>query len=602
MTARALTIPPAALAAAPAMAGASAVKTADRHADIIHTSLAGMTAIVLLLLAALALPVVGLAPVKQLWAFGIMVLAALGGIGGLYYMNFRVHRHVSDQARLTEVLVNSLGQGFLSFDAAGICDSVYSQACADLLEGVPVGRNIIDVLHVGETQSADFRDWLDILFMPHHALSFDDVVAFLPKFYPHGGQRRVSLVYRPIRDAEGVLTRVVVIATDETEEFEAEQRAKVQQNYADMICRIFKERNQFLATITHIRKFSEAAARPVKRSEGAPFLRLLHTLKAAVKYFHMDALGDVIHKLENDLRADTATSDADFQACLRAGQVALDQGLNAVLNQVRDLIGQDYEGKGNTNEVEESVLYDFAQDMQNHRIDPALIRRYLSTIAAVPVDTCFGLFERELRDLAEITGKQVKPIRYTGTNPRVLTRPIQEFILSLTHICRNIVDHGIEPSVTRLARGKDPEGQVSIHTDLLPGAGVDRGEWLHIVISDDGNGVDPSKVRAKLATVDPHGKWRLEDDQAVIQHIFSWGFSTRDAITDLSGHGVGMEAVEREVQLLGGAIRVSSELYKGTRFDIRVPHSLALNRSTALETDAFAGSQPVLRPVPAAGI
>jgi chemotaxis protein histidine kinase CheA len=113
-----------------------------------------------------------------------------------------------------------------------------------------------------------------------------------------------------------------------------------------------------------------------------------------------------------------------------------------------------------------------------------------------------------------------------------------------------------------------------VHADLAMGG--DQKEWLHIIISDDGNGIDPSRVRTKLAALDPQGPWRHEDDQTVIQHIFSWGFSTRDNVTDLSGQGVGMEAVEREVRLLGGTIKVYSELYHGVRFDIRVPYSMDL--------------------------
>lgn len=247
------------------LAGDSAVGEATRNVDIIHTSLAGMTAIVLMLLGALALPVFGEAPVTQPVALVTMLLAALAGIGGLYYMNYRVHLHVSNQARLTEVLVNSLGQGFLSFDSTGVCGRVYSQACIDLLETVPGGKNIMQVLRIPADQHADFKDWLDILFMPNHALGFDDVVKFLPQFFSHSQGRRISLMYRPIRDPHGALLRMVTIATDRTEEHEAQTRAQKQQNYADMICRIFKERNQFLATITHLRRFLEDAALPVKR-------------------------------------------------------------------------------------------------------------------------------------------------------------------------------------------------------------------------------------------------------------------------------------------------------------------------------------------------
>lgn len=555
-------------------AAGKAVLTEAIPADIIHTSLAGMTGIVLMLLGAVALPVFHYAPVSQLFAFIIMAATSLTGIGGLYYMNYKVHQHVTRQARLTEVLVNSLGQGFLTFNSEGICGPVYSQACLDLLESVPAGKNVQEVLHVPESQRADFKDWMNILFMPNHALGFDDIIKFMPPFFPHSQGRRISLVYKPIRTKDESLYQVVVIATDQTEEYEAQQRAKQQQNFADMICRIFRERNQFRATLTHIREFLEISNHPVRREEAAPMLRSLHTLKAAVKHFNLTQLGDIVHKLELDLRSETVTSDEQFQAILKDGRQKIAEAVALVKEEVRDLIGQDYEWRGNMHEVEEKAIYDFAAEMQQQRADPDLIRRYLNTIAAVPVNDCFRAFESELRDLAQITGKQVKQIRFTGSNPRVLTQSIQNFLFSLTHICRNIVDHGIEPPITRMARGKDPAGQVSIHTEILNDE--QKGTLLHIVISDDGHGIDPSRVRDKLSLIDPQGSWRQEDDQTLIQRIFGFGFSTSENVTDLSGQGVGMEAVEREVKQLGGSIKVYSELYKGVRFDIHIPYRLDL--------------------------
>lgn len=554
--------------------GSEALDVARRNVDIVHTSLAGMTAIVVVLLFAVALPVFGHRPVSQMAAFITMAIASVAGIGTLYFMNFRIHDHVSTQARLTEVLVNSLGQGFLSFNANGLCASVYSQACIELLESVPAKQNILDVLRIPADQHADMKEWLGILFMPGHALGFDDVVRFLPQTFPHSRGRRVTLMYRPIRDQSGQLAQVVVIATDQTEEYEAQMRAQQQQDYVNMICLVFKERNQFLATVTHIRKFIEVAAEPPQKDSMAAILRSLHTLKAAVKHFHLTKLNETIRNLESDLRA-PEISDEKFYLRLKTGREEVANELDNVMEQLRDFTGQDYEGNASLHEVEESVVYDFAKKMRKENAPSELVRAYLSTIAAVHLHDCFKAFERELHDLSEITGKQVKPIRYTGANPPILTRPIQEFLFSLSHVCRNIIDHGIEPAVTRLARGKDPAGQVSIHGDLIPDSDTQR-EWLHLVIADDGGGIDPSRVRSKLASADPRGQWREEDDQTVIQRIFSWGFSTRDQVTDLSGRGVGLEAVEREVKALGGTIKVFSELYRGTRFDIRLPNSLDL--------------------------
>lgn len=571
------------------LAAKNAITQAQKQAAVIHTTLVGMMAIVIGLLSVIALPVFHQHPLTQPFVFAAMVVLAVSGISYLYLQNLKIHKSVSSQARLTEVLVNSLGQGFLSFDIQGNCGPVYSQACLDLLETDPSGKGIADVLKVPEDQRVDFRDWLDVLFMPNHALSFEDVVRFLPQSFVHSQGRRVSLLYRPIRDNAGALVQVVVIATDRTEEHEAQLQAQKQQGYANMICGIFKERNQFLATLTQIRKFLEILPENVRRENAPPILRLLHTLKAAVKHFHMDDLGDVVRQLENDLRADQINSDDEFRKQLKVGQNKIQENLNLIMALVRDLIGQDYEGMGNTYEIAEGTLYDFVADMRARHADPELIKIYLKKIAAAPINDSFRSFERELRDLCEITGKQVKPVRFTGSNPRILTKALQEFIFSLTHICRNIIDHGIEPSVMRISNGKDPFGQVSIHSDVVLDD-VSGQELLHIIISDDGAGIDPARVRAKLASTDPQGAWRNQDDHAVIQNIFSWGFSTRDNVTDLSGRGVGMEVVEREVKNLGGRIEVFSQINQGTRFDIKIPYSLELPEDREKTNGAKSGT------------
>ncbi len=559
------------------VASKAVLTEAIRQVDIIHTSFVGVAAIVITLLAAVALPVFGYQPVKEMTAFIVIIAASFVGVGYLYYVNYHVHQHVSNQARLTEVLVNSLGQGFLSFDRQGRCGEVYSQACTDLLEGVPAGKNVQQVLHISEKDYADFHDWMDILFMPNHALGFDDAIRFMPAFFPHSQGRRISLVYRPIRTKNSALFQVVVIATDQTEEYAAQQRAKQQQDFAEMVCRIFKGRNQFRQTLNHLREFLEESDRAgIRRDEASSLLRSLHTLKAAVMHFHLVELGEVVHKLESDLRSESITSDELFQSCLREGRLHIADALTRVKNEVRDLVGQDYEWRENMHEVEESAIYEFVHVLQAKQTDPELIRQFLSTIAAIPVNECFRAFERSLYDLAEVMGKQLKPVRYTGNNPRVLTQPLQDFLFSLTHVSRNIIDHGIEPPITRMARGKDPAGQTSIHAELIKD---ERGaEWLHLIISDDGGGIDPSRIRVRLAADDPNGSWTEDDDQAVIQRVFGWGFSTREQANTISGQGVGLEAVQREVQLLGGKIRVESEIYKGTRFEIMLPYRFDLKK------------------------
>jgi len=554
--------------------GKAVLVEASQHTNILLLSLFGVASIVALLLAALALPVFGAGPVVSKVAYAVVVFATVVGVCVLSVINIKAHRHATVQALQTEVLLNSLGQGYLSFDLKGLCGPVYSEACLDLLETVPAGRNIVDVLHLTGEQKTDFEGWIEMLFMPNHALGFDDIVRFLPQNYTHSNvARRVGIIYRPVYDKDKKLISIIVIATDRTEEAEAEARMRGQQTFVSMVSRIFRERSQFMVTLTHLRRFVEDSKLAIKREEAASILRMLHTLKASAKHFYLMNLDKRIHKLESDLRNPSIQSDEDFQRRLKKCGEELDGELNAVLAEIGEFIGQDFEGRGHLREISDDVVFDFARLMRARKIDADLIHQYLLNIAAVPVNETFRQFDRELQDLAIVLGKKVKPVLYTGTNPRVLPQTLENFLLSSMHICRNIIDHGIEPAVTRLARGKDPAGLIMIHTDLIdnPATG---GKILQIIISDDGNGIDPALVRKKLTQTDPEGGWRYDNDEQVIQRILQWGVSTSADINELSGRGVGMEAIDREVNLLGGTIKVYSELYKGTRFDIRIPYNL----------------------------
>lgn len=544
-----------------------------KRVDLIHTTLVGMAGIVLLLYAAALLPVMGKQPVTDVNAAIVMGFAAFGGICVLSYMNYLVHKQVTDHARLTEVLVNSLGQGFFTFDSHGQCGSMYSQACLDLLGRSPAGQHVADVLQVLPESREDFIGWLEVLFDPTHALGFDDAVRFLPQTVVHNNKRNICLTYKPIRSAVDTIIRIVVIVTDRTDETEAQELAEQRQQFANMICKIFKERNQFVTTISHIREFIAYTDRDdIGAQDVSHIMRQLHTLKAAVRHFDLVKLGTLIHDVETQIRNISVENLVDLQLLIATAHDAIAAEFGRVLVEVRDLIGVEEVQRGNLYEVSEDAIYEFADYLKSQHTDEKLLEQYYTSIAALPIRSCLLGFERELVELAQQMDKNLKPIEFVGGHIRVLARPLQNFFFALTHISRNIIDHGIEPPVTRLARQKDAAGQISV--DVKIEAGGTTGNWLVLTIKDDGAGIDPSRIRQKLSSMEPEGTWRFEDDQTVIQRIFGWGVSTRDGVSQLSGRGVGLEAVLREVEAMGGTIMVRSEIYQGTSFTLRIPHRL----------------------------
>ena len=186
-----------------------------------------MTAIVVVLLGAVALPVFGQAPVTQPVA---LVVMAAGGAG----RHRRPLLHELPRASACQqpgAPDRSSGQqpraGLFVFDSSGVCGAFIRRPASIFSKLCRPARISWMFCAFPKNSTADFKDWLDILFMPNHALGFDDVVKFLPQFFPHSQGRRISLMYRPIHDpGRRPAAHVSLIATDQTEEYEAQERAR----------------------------------------------------------------------------------------------------------------------------------------------------------------------------------------------------------------------------------------------------------------------------------------------------------------------------------------------------------------------------------------
>jgi two-component system chemotaxis sensor kinase CheA len=187
-----------------------------------------------------------------------------------------------------------------------------------------------------------------------------------------------------------------------------------------------------------------------------------------------------------------------------------------------------------------------------------------------PIGNVWSKFPRVVRDLASMCGKQVR-IEMEGKETD-LDRTIIEAIKDpLTHIIRNSVDHGIEPAVDRVARGKRPEGTIRLRA-------FHEGGQINIEISDDGGGIAADKVRQRalsrgLITTDQ--SQRLSDHD-VIKLIFLPGFSTAEKITNVSGRGVGMDVVKTNIEKIGGTVDIQSVYGAGTTLRIKIPLTLAI--------------------------
>jgi two-component system chemotaxis sensor kinase CheA len=194
-----------------------------------------------------------------------------------------------------------------------------------------------------------------------------------------------------------------------------------------------------------------------------------------------------------------------------------------------------------------------------------------------PFGTLSTRLERTLRDLLSTTGKEAELI-VEGAETEIDRKILEHIRDPLMHLLRNAVDHGIEQPQARVAAGKPRNGTVRLSAVL-------RGGFVEIDMSDDGAGLDPAHLRTRavrkgLLTEDAAAAM---DDPTIMDVIFQPGFSTRMAVNELSGRGVGLDVVRQHVHQLNGHVRVTSQLGTGTRFALRVPLTLATTRAVLLE-------------------
>jgi two-component system chemotaxis sensor kinase CheA len=223
-------------------------------------------------------------------------------------------------------------------------------------------------------------------------------------------------------------------------------------------------------------------------------------------------------------------------------------------------------------------------------LDPVLHQRLLSgmghlernardlqesvmSIRMMPMDYVFSRFPRLIRDLCAKLGKQVT-LETEGKETELDKGLIERIVDPLTHLVRNSLDHGIELPARRIASGKGPVGRLTLSAQHQGGSIV-------IEVRDDGAGLSRERILAKAQERGMAVSDALSDDE-VWQLIFAAGFSTAETVTDVSGRGVGMDVVKRNIQAMGGHVDIRSVHGKGTTIRIVLPLTLAILNGMAV--------------------
>ncbi|CAM4368649.1 chemotaxis protein CheW [Comamonas aquatilis] len=195
------------------------------------------------------------------------------------------------------------------------------------------------------------------------------------------------------------------------------------------------------------------------------------------------------------------------------------------------------------------------------------LQESVMSIRMIPMSTVFSRFPRMLRDLAGKLGKKIDLITL-GEATELDKGLVEKITDPLTHLVRNSVDHGIEMPEDRLAAGKSESGTLTL-------AASHQGGSIVIEVRDDGRGMNREKILSKARERGMDVSDNMPDSE-VWQLIFAPGFSTADVVTDVSGRGVGMDVVKRNITSLGGSVEIESVAGRGMKVSVRLPLTLAI--------------------------
>lgn len=298
----------------------------------------------------------------------------------------------------------------------------------------------------------------------------------------------------------------------------------------------------------------EAVEEPVAAAVAAPVVEEVHT--ATVTELPVAAV-------KRESKRAAAPSKASESTSIRVAVEKVDQLINLVGELVitQSMLAQ---RSGELDPVAHGDLLNSMGQLERNARD---LQESVMSIRMMPMEYVFSRFPRLVRDLASKLGKEVE-LTLLGSSTELDKSLIERIIDPLTHLVRNSLDHGIETPEKRLVAGKVATGNLTLSAEH-------QGGNICIEVSDDGAGLNRERILAKALSSGLPVHENMSDEE-VGMLIFAPGFSTAEQVTDVSGRGVGMDVVKRNIQEMGGHVEIASKQGKGTTIRILLPLTLAI--------------------------
>lgn len=540
------------------------------------------------------------------------ISAALQGARLVHQLRMRTEEVERTNIRLQDVsqkvhdILNNIEQGLFTINLDGSINPEHSRSALSILS-IPdiLNTPLRDVMRLSGDQECDFLKWLNLVKMKHGSMRWEKLLRLAPVQHLEIGigetAHFIRITYQKMYDGHKNLQKIMVLAIDETESHRIEQVVAAERgrhenevrtilglvnNLPEIIQDYLRDTEARIDTVTSTLQAMFGPAKFARQNypDAAPFIppseeilaicRDIHTIKGNSATYGFEALSQIAHEAEDLIMA--LMQPIEMRVTFTLGELLeKTTALRAAFDEII-AVQHRLNSSGDPNMVHitetriENIRFLARDIIPKLRESP-----FLETVTPL-IEACLHVRDVSLRKLVEkyknlifrVSNKLGKKVEFE-TVPADLERDPHFFSHvdgALVHLLRNSLDHGLETPLERKALNKSETGKIVL--ELISGK-----EFTTIRITDDGRGIDVERVVAKaLATglITPQILAKMSFKEK-LEFIFVPGLSTASEVTDISGRGIGMAAVRKNIASLNGSINVSTERNRGTTVEIKIP-------------------------------
>ena len=474
--------------------------------------------------------------------------------------------------KLTDLL-NNASQGFLSFNKDFVIDDQYSLECEHILGKDIKEKDITKLLFQNEPDKiAFFKETIHDVLVETNKLTSSLLLSLLPSEMIVN-KRAILIKYKILSD-----DKIMIILTNISDKKKLENKIKLEQNILKMIVAIVSDNSHFYETKENFEDFCNDYSLFVNRDHTTQenlntINALIHTFKGLFAQLYMKNTVRNLHVIESELYNSYNNKVNNEKLFLILESLKLEKCMNEDVEIIIHALGENFLEEYNKLKVDEKVVTKLEDKIHaicfidsEHKEEWEEILTDVKKIKNKSLHRYLSVYPKLSQQLALSLNKTIHPFEVIGNKNTLIPDNFKPFINSLVHIFRNCCDHGIETKETRIQLNKNEIGTITCEFKKTDNN-------LIIIISDDGRGINIDRLKEKildkkLSSIDELNTFTKQE---IIHFIFNNDFSTNEKVTDISGRGIGLSAVNLELQKLHGNIKVTTEENKGTTFIFSIP-------------------------------